>query len=135
MVTVNTSPICQAIAGGLLLGAGLSMRRLSQEKGAFYRDNLKFLLDCLEGYCGGLKSVSWNSPAGGFFVRVRLPVAADWSLLRRSALEFGVLWTPMRQFFLSDAGDYELRLSCSYLNHSLIDVGVQRLARFFSSVQ
>lgn len=138
MVTVNTSPICQAIAGGLLLGSGVSMRRLGQEKGALYRENLAFLLDRLEHHCQALpssgRSVSWNFPSGGFFVRVKLPVPADWALLRTCAVEYGVLWTPMRQFFLTSAGDYEIRLSCSYLDHRAIDTGTERLVHFFRSL-
>lgn len=138
MVTVNTSPICQAIAGGLLLSSGISIRELGREKGNFYRANLVYLLDRLEYHCQGLpglgSSLSWNSPSGGFFVRVTLPVPADWALLRRSAVEFGVLWTPMRQFFLTNAGDYEIRLSCSYLDHATIDRGANNLARFFSTI-
>jgi (S)-3,5-dihydroxyphenylglycine transaminase len=138
MLTVNTSPICQAIAGGLLLGSGVSMRRLGREKGWLYRENLAYLLDRLQHHCGALAasgaSVSWNSPSGGFFVRVKLPVPADWALLRTCAVEFGVLWTPMRQFFLTSAGDYEIRLSCSYLDRRAIDTGAERLARFFSSL-
>lgn len=138
MVTVNTSPICQAIAGGLLLGSSVSMRRLGEKKGEFYRSNLACLLERLEFHCGhslcGLP-VSWNSPAGGFFVRVKLPIPVDWALLRRCAVEFDVLWTPMRQFFLTDAGDCEMRLSCSYLDHVSIDKGVQSLARFFSTLR
>lgn len=138
MVTVNTSPICQAIAGGLLLGSGVSMRELGREKGAFYRSNLKCLLDRLQYHCGGRSSlgapVSWNSPSGGFFVCVRLPIPADWTLLRRCAVDFGVLWTPMRQFFLTNAGDYDMRLSCSYLDHDTIDKGAENLARFFAAI-
>lgn len=138
MVTVNTSPICQAIAGGLLLASGISMKELGRGKGAFYRSNLAYLLDRLQYHCGGLpglkESISWNSPSGGFFVCVRLPIPVDWALLHRCAVEFGVLWTPMRQFYLSSAGDYDLRLSCSYLDHATIDKGVEKLARFFSSI-
>ncbi|KTT68091.1 GntR family transcriptional regulator [Sphingomonas sanguinis] len=138
MTTVNTSPICQAIVGGLLLGSDGSMRCLGREKGAFYRANLAYLLDRLEHHCGGTssstRSISWNSPAGGFFVRVKLPVPVDLLLLKRSAIEFDVVWTPMRQFFLTSAGDYEMRLSCSYLDRPSIENGVARLARFFSTL-
>lgn len=138
MASVNTSPICQAIAGGLLLEAGLSLRELGRAKGSFYRSNLAYLLSRLDHHCHELpglgKSVSWNLPLGGFFVRVRLPVPVDWALLRRCALDFKVVWTPMRQFFMSNAGDYEMRLSCSYLDKDEIDEGVANLARFFATL-
>jgi len=79
--------------------------------------------------------VSWNAPAGGLFVRIKLSAAVDWALLRKCAVEFGVLWTPMRQFYLSDRGDNEMRLSCSYLDHCSIDKGVAKLACFFAALQ
>ncbi|WP_325118689.1 hypothetical protein [Streptomyces sp. GMR22] len=74
--------------------------------------------------------VSWNRPAGGFFVRLRLPVRVDAALLEVSASKYGVLWTPMSQFYLDDSGDNELRLSCSYLDPAHIEEGTVRLARF-----
>lgn len=138
MVTVNTSPICQAIAGGLLLDSGISLRELGRVKGAFYKSNLEYLLDRLQWHLGRMpilkNSISWNSPSGGFFVCVRLPVPADWTLLHRCAVDYNVIWTPMRQFYLSNVGDYDLRLSCSYLDHPTIDRGVENLARFLCSI-
>ena len=131
MVTVNTSPICQAIVGGMLLEHGGSITALSRDKAALYRDNLAYLLDALERHLGdGHPAIAWNRPAGGFFVRVRIPAVADADLLAYCAAEYGVLWTPMRFFHLGRAGDHELRLSCSYLDHGQIEEGVKRLARF-----
>ena len=138
MVTVNTSPICQAIAGGLLLGSGCSMKRLGQKKAEFYRGNLAYMRDRMDYHFAGVSSsgiaVSWNAPTGGFFVRVKLPVPVDRVLLQRCARDFNVVWTPMRQFCLTNAGDYEMRLSCSYLNKFEIDAGLQNLARFLLTV-
>jgi (S)-3,5-dihydroxyphenylglycine transaminase len=134
MVTVNTSPICQAIVGGMLLEHGGSMRALANDKGALYRRNLGHLLDALDRHlppeAAQRLNVSWNRPAGGFFVRMRLPVRADAALLDDCARRYGVLWTPMSFFHLGHAGDHELRLSCSYLTPQQIDEGVARLARF-----
>lgn len=132
MVTVNTSPICQAIVGGMLLEHGGSIAALSHGKAALYRDNLAYLLDALERHLGSGNhaAIRWNRPAGGFFVRVRIPAVADTRLLTYCAAEYGVLWTPMSFFHLGRAGDHELRLSCSYLDPQQIDEGVKRLARF-----
>ncbi|MFD0891099.1 aminotransferase class I/II-fold pyridoxal phosphate-dependent enzyme, partial [Streptosporangium algeriense] len=69
-------------------------------------------------------------PAGGFFVRVDLPVPADIALLDACAREHGVLWTPMSQFHPGGGGERQLRLSCSYLTAEEIEEGVRRLARF-----
>jgi (S)-3,5-dihydroxyphenylglycine transaminase len=134
MVTVNTSPICQAIVGGMMLEHGGSLAMLSKDKAALYRRNLALLLDALERHVGrngdSAHGVHWNVPAGGFFVRMRLPVAADTALLKLCAERYGVLWTPMRYFHLNDGGNRQLRLSCSYLTPEQIDEGVRRLAAF-----
>jgi (S)-3,5-dihydroxyphenylglycine transaminase len=130
MVTVNTSPICQAIVGGMLLEHGGSIAALSRAKADLYRGNLEHLLQALERELGSQRHISWNRPAGGFFVRLRLPVAADPALLDYCAAEYGVLWTPMSFFNLGEGGRCELRLSCSYLTVEQIDQGVRRLARF-----
>ncbi len=135
MVTVNTSPISQAVVGGMLLAHGGSLVALGRARSALYRRNLGLLLAALDREITGLPGVSWNRPRGGFFVRMRVPVRADVELLERSAREYGVLWTPMSQFHLDDSGDHELRLSCSYLEPERIGEGVTRLAAFLRAVR
>jgi (S)-3,5-dihydroxyphenylglycine transaminase len=132
MVTVNTSPLSQAVIGGMLLEHGGSLAGLSARKSEFYRRSLSHLLAALDRHLpDGLPAgISWNRPEGGFFVRVRLPVPADLDLLETSSARYGVLWTPMAPFFLDSAGDFQLRLSCSYLDPDTIEEGVRRLADF-----
>ncbi len=134
MVTVNTSPLAQAVVGGLLLEHGRSLRALARRKAERYRSNLAHLTGALERHLppGTLPGVSWHRPAGGFFTRVDLPVPADHALLEVSADRYGVLWTPMRQFSLTDRGDRQIRLSCSYLEPDRIETGVRRLAAFLT---
>lgn len=135
MVTVNTSPLCQAVIGGMLLEYGGSLIRLGEATAAHYRRNLAHLLTALDRELApSPPGVRWNHPQGGFFVRMTLPVGVDTALLERSATEFGVLWTPMEQFYLSGAGKNELRLSCSYLTPERIDEGIGRLADFVHTV-
>jgi (S)-3,5-dihydroxyphenylglycine transaminase len=137
MVTVNTSPVCQAVIGGMLLEHGGSLRALGAAKAGRYRRNLAQLLDALDRHLGGGdpgSEVSWNRPAGGFFVRLRAPVPLDADLLELSASRFGVLWTPMAQFHLDGGGRHEMRLSCSYLDPEQIENGVGRLAAFLGYV-
>lgn len=76
----------------------------------------------------------WQRPAGGFFVRMRLPVPVDTALLELSAARYGVLWTPMSPFWIGGGGDNELRLSCSYLTPERIREGATRLARFLAGL-
>ncbi|AXE28208.1 PLP-dependent aminotransferase family protein (plasmid) [Streptomyces globosus] len=131
-VTVNTSPVCQALIAGMLLEHGGSLAELSRARSALYRRNLARLLRALdrEGAAGLPEGVEWNRPGGGFFVRMRLPVPADAGLLEVSAAGYGVLWTPMAPFHPGGGGTRTLRLSCSYLEPEEIDEGVRRLGAF-----
>jgi (S)-3,5-dihydroxyphenylglycine transaminase len=132
MLTVNTSPISQAVIGGVLVESGCSLRAANRDKLTFYRNNLRAMLAALEKHFPrserGEGAVRWNVPSGGFFAVVDLPFQADEKLLELSAEKFGVLWTPMR-FFYVDGGDHAVRLSCSYLKAEQIAAGVQRLSR------
>ncbi len=62
-----------------------------------------------------------------------MPFVADAKALERSARHFGVLWTPMADFFLHGGGEHQLRLSCSALSREEIVEGVRRLARFIEA--
>jgi len=132
MTTVNTSPVCQAIVGGMLLSHGVSLQALGDAKGRYYGERLNSLLSALQRHIDTGKDglPSWNWPRGGFFVRVRVPAVVDTALLEVSARDYGVLWTPMSAFYLDGGGRHELRLSCSYLTDAQIDEGVARLGRF-----
>lgn len=133
MLTVNTSPVAQAVIGGLLVESGCSLRAANQEKIAFYRRNLRALLAALGEHfpAAGGQGIRWTVPSGGFFVVLEVPVPADEKLLELSAEQYGVLWTPMR-FFYADGGTHALRLSCSALEPDRIDEGVARLARLLA---
>lgn len=132
MLTVNTSPIAQAVIGGVLVESGCSLRAANRDKVAFYRHNLRTMLAALAEHFPrperGEHGVRWNVPGGGFFAVVDLPFPADEKLLELSAERFGVLWTPM-SFFYADGGDHAIRLSCSYLEAGQVAEGVRRLAR------
>jgi (S)-3,5-dihydroxyphenylglycine transaminase len=137
MLTVNTSPISQAVIGGILVESGCSLRTANRDKLAFYRNNLRTMLAALEEHFPqperDERGVRWNVPSGGFFAVVDVPFTADEKLLELSAEQFGVLWTPMR-FFYSNGGDRALRLSCSYLKAEQIAEGVRRLSRLVAEI-
>jgi (S)-3,5-dihydroxyphenylglycine transaminase len=132
MLTVNTSPIAQAVIGGVLVEADRGLRAANQDKIAFYRRNLSALLDALAEFFPeedrAARGVRWNVPDGGFFVVVDVPFPAGEKVLELSAERYGVLWTPM-SFFYHDGGEHALRLSSSYLEPAQIREGVRRLAR------
>jgi (S)-3,5-dihydroxyphenylglycine transaminase len=137
-VTLNTSPLAQALIGGLLLRHGGSIAALGEPKAAQLRSNRDVLLERLVHHFGepgqpGDKA-RWWAPDGGYFVQVELPVDADDVLLRYSAEAFGVLWTPMRCFHLGPGGERRIRLSCSALEHEEIVNGAARLADFVNAL-
>ena len=134
MVTVNTSPIAQAVIGGVLVSCGYSLRAANREKIEFYRRNLRALLAALERHFGD-PAITWNSPSGGFFAVMDVPVRADEKLLELSARDYGVLWTPMSFFYLNGGGAHAIRLSCSALVPDQIDEGVRRLATLITDVR
>lgn len=134
MTTVNTSSVGQAVIGGFLVESGCRLREANSAVIDFYRTNLDTVLDELERHFPAERraetGISWNLPDGGFFLVMRVPFAADVKALERSARDFGVLWTPMNDFYFDGGGTHQLRLSCSALDPERIVEGIGRLAAF-----
>ncbi|WJE00907.1 hypothetical protein [Streptomyces antimycoticus] len=78
MVTVNTSPLCQAVIGGMLLEHGGSVIELSRRKSEIYQRNLTCLVDALDRHLGdgSHPEIRWNRPKGLQIIKVLLP--APW---------------------------------------------------------
>ncbi|WP_399135125.1 aminotransferase class I/II-fold pyridoxal phosphate-dependent enzyme [Streptomyces sp. Li-HN-5-11] len=134
MVTVNTSPVSQAVVAGMLLAAGGRTADFNAGTAAYYGDAMRTTLREL-GRCfpepeRTALGVRWNEPTGGFFLAVDVPFTADNTALELAAEKFGVIWTPMAYFFPQGGGERSLRLSVSYLTQPQIAEGVQRLADF-----
>ncbi|MFD5871148.1 PLP-dependent aminotransferase family protein [Streptomyces sp. NPDC060322] len=132
MLTVNTSPLAQAVVGGKLLAHGCSLVAANVREREAYTRNLRQILDGLASRfpvnAPGRAAVEWNAPAGGFFVVLTLPFPVDDALLEHSAREYGVLWTPMRHFYDGPGGEHQLRLAVSAVTPQQIDLGLDRLA-------
>jgi (S)-3,5-dihydroxyphenylglycine transaminase len=131
MLTVNTSPVSQAIVAGRLLENDFSLLGANADLRESYRHNMDLVLRGLrerfpEPDDSGIR---WNTPSGGFFIVVSAPFRADDALLEYSAREHQVLWTPMNHFYTgADSGDHQLRLSCSSLTEQDIETGLDRFA-------
>ncbi|MEU4583292.1 PLP-dependent aminotransferase family protein [Kitasatospora aureofaciens] len=132
MLTVNTSPIAQAVIGGKLLEDGNSLIRSNAAAKALYAANLKQIADGLAQRVPPGRGVAWNSPTGGFFLVVTVPFPADDAALEMSAQRYGVLWTPMHHFYGGKGGEYQLRLSASAVTPEEIESGLDRLVAFVS---
>jgi (S)-3,5-dihydroxyphenylglycine transaminase len=130
LTTVNTSPLVQAIAGGILLGSGGSLRPLVERKLPFYRANRDRMLARLAAELGDCAGVSWNRPEGGFFLILTLPFEFTDDDLTACARDYGVIVCPLRFFALSPGRERQVRLSFSYVTEEQIEEGITRLARF-----
>jgi (S)-3,5-dihydroxyphenylglycine transaminase len=130
LTTVTTSPIVQAIAGGVLIEAGGSLRPLMAEKIPFYRANRDRMLDCLEECLGEGEGVRWNRPEGGFFLTLDLPFEFTDECLVTCARDYGVIVCPMSFFSLTPGREHQVRLAFSYVTGEQIAEGIARLARF-----
>jgi (S)-3,5-dihydroxyphenylglycine transaminase len=129
MLTVNTSPISQAIVAGKMLEHGGSLIAATAADRAVYGKNLRLMLDGLAArFPDPAAGISFNAPAGSFFVVVTVPFAVDDALLERSAADYGVLWTPMHHFYSAGSAVNSLRLSCSVVTPAEIELGLDRLA-------
>jgi (S)-3,5-dihydroxyphenylglycine transaminase len=137
MTTVNTSPLAQAVIGGMLLAHGCRLRVSNQDRIGSYRTRLDRLAAALDRHfppsVRERSGIGWNLPDGGFFLVMDVPFVAGYQALIRSAREYGVLWTPMSYFHLDHSGDRQLRLSVSYLELDQIDEGVRRLRDFVTA--
>ncbi|MBO0804757.1 MAG: PLP-dependent aminotransferase family protein [Nocardiopsaceae bacterium] len=137
MVTVNTPTLSQAAVAGMLLACDGRVSELNAKAAGYYADAMRTTLSqldaCLPADRRDALGLRWNSPDGGFFLTVRVPFRADNSALKRSAEDYGVIWTPMSYFYPDGGGDYSIRLSVSYLSHEGIIEGIGRLAAFIEA--
>ncbi len=130
LTTVTTSPLLQAVAGAILLENDCSLRRVVAAKLPFYRGNRDRMLGCLEKELGPVAGVSWNRPAGGFFLTVSLPFAFGAAEVEACAGGHGVIVCPMSYFALSPGREKQVRLSFSYVDRAA-DRGGHRPLREF----
>lgn len=129
--TINTPPLMQAIAGAALLAHHGSLAPTVAAKLPFYRANRDRMLQRLAENLGDMKpAVIWNRPAGGFFLRLRLPFDFGKEELHLCAREYGVIVCPMAFFGIAVGREQEVRLSFSCVDSAEIDEGVARLSRF-----
>ena len=138
LITVNTSPLLQAVVGGVLLDSGGSLVPIVHPKLEHYRKKRDLMLSRLEEEFSEERStgvVRWNQPAGGFFISMTLPFEFDTDCLTECASSFGVIVCPMTFFALSPGRECQIRLSFSYVDSVQITEGVQRLKAFVRSHQ
>lgn len=134
--TVNTSPLMQAVVGGVLRTNNFTLREFVEPKRQWYRRQRDTMLDALEQRMSGAASgVTWNRPTGGFFLSVTLPFEFDDECLRICAADYGVICSPMRYFTMTSGWRNVIRLSYSYVSPEDIQNGISKLAAFVAARQ
>lgn len=130
-LTVNTSQHCQALVGGLLRHYGGSLAEHVRAPIDFYRRNRDVAIESLaSGFRGFEDRVSWNRPAGGFFLSVRLPFEFGDDALDTCATRHGVLVMPMRYFAIDDSRRDTVRIAFSNLEPETIREGIARFCAY-----
>jgi 2-aminoadipate transaminase len=93
---------------------------------ALYKAQRDAMLAALERELGGL-GATWNTPAGGMFLWVRLPEGVDSTALLAKAVEKGVAFVPGAPFYASDPDPRAMRLSYVTASVEQIDAGIAAL--------
>jgi (S)-3,5-dihydroxyphenylglycine transaminase len=136
-ISNNTPVLSQAVLGGTLIRNGYSLRDLNSKKICAYSSKRDTMLAALDAHIGVHKNewsrdISWNRPAGGFFIRISVPFDVTDEEVLACASRHGVIFCPMYHFYLDDnAGKKELRLAFSSQTHDNIRKGIEHLAAFF----
>ena len=93
-----------------------------------YRSRRDHMLAALAREFAGL-GASWNAPAGGMFLWLRLPDGLDALALLPAAVAAGVAFVPGAPFFATDPDPRTLRLSFVTAGPDELDTAIAALAR------
>ncbi|RUL69269.1 PLP-dependent aminotransferase family protein [Dyella choica] len=129
-VSVNTSPITQAIVGGILLRHDCSLRDWIRPTVDLYADNREVMLQALKKQFEPHPDISWNRPDGGFFLSMDLPFRFTADAVVECATRFQVIVMPLAFFALDDSQDRRIRLAFSAVDRDDIASGVASLSRY-----
>lgn len=132
-ITVNTSQLCQAIVGGLLIERDCSLRSWLGPTIDTYRRNRDAMLAQLgESFSGPDMAVRWNTPQGGFFLSLDVPMDFDAEAVADCATHEGVIVLPMAFFAFDTTQNRRVRLAFSAESPDRIRAGVIALSRFIA---
>ena len=136
LITVNTPALCQVVVAGLLIENDYSLKGLNQARVSAYATKRNHMIECLEREFpvknDARRTVTWNHPAGGFFINVQLPFVFEDFEMRECARQFKVIVFPTSLFSLMNEAASQVRLSFS--NATLSEI-TQAIARFRDYVE
>jgi 2-aminoadipate transaminase len=121
---MGTTPMMQRLVGRFLK-AGAFPPHLSNAL-ALYRHKLESIVAALEEHCSPY--VTWRTPAGGFFLWLRLK-RGNATEMGNLCPEEGVVINTGRMFFVDDPQPDYFRLSFSFLPVEDLVEGVRRMGR------
>jgi 2-aminoadipate transaminase len=127
---IGTDSCANTLAQRLLYryGSRGGVDRQVEASVSLYRRKRDRLLAALDKELGS--KASWTTPAGGFYVWMKLPEGTDSeALLRRAIEEQKTAFVAGPPFFADGSGQNHLRLAYSFVPEDQIDEGIHRLAQ------
>jgi 2-aminoadipate transaminase len=97
---------------------------------ALYGEQCRTMLDALQQHFPA--GVSWNQPAGGMFIWVRLPAHVDATALLDKAIAANIAFVPGAPFFANEPQKNTLRLSFVTVPKGKIIDGIARLGEILT---
>jgi 2-aminoadipate transaminase len=102
-----------------------------QENAKHYRIKRDFMLAQMERYFPD--EVTWNRPAGGFFIFVQLPADMDAADLFQQAVDKNVAFVTGQPFFVDGSGHNTLRLSYAQAGHQDIAYAIRKIGNLIKA--
>jgi 2-aminoadipate transaminase len=97
---------------------------------ALYGEQCRVMLDALQQHFPA--GVSWNQPAGGMFIWVKLPAHVDATALLEKAIAANIAFVPGAPFFANEPQTNTLRLSFVTVPKDKIIDGIARLGQIIT---
>jgi len=128
-ISINTSPVTQAIVGGFLMKHNYSFDYRMKFLNKQYSMRRDAMYHALEEYLKPLGCKINEKVTGGFFQVVELPFEITNQWIEKCASEEGVIVLPVKFFCIeSKEWNNHIRLSFSFYDEDMILTGIQRLA-------
>lgn len=127
---LHTSPLAQSIALDFLQ-SGFLDKHVEKLRLA-YAERRDAMLEAMA--VSFPTTVTWTTPAGGFFVWVTLPEPLDAATVLIEAIARNVAFVPGAAFCADRSGSNTLRLNFTHASPELIREGIARLGQIFARI-
>jgi DNA-binding transcriptional MocR family regulator len=134
VLAAESAVLCHSNLAQLLVREYFHLQPWAEQIKVFrevYRERRDAMLDALGTVMPG--SCQWTTPAGGFYVWLRLPDGIDSRAMLPRAVSAHVAYVPGTGFYSDGSGQHYMRLSYCLPTPDRIREGVRRLARVIES--